>query len=504
MKKKHWILFAFLCVLALCLSVSACAGEIVWEDSWGFEEVEGGYKVYRSPYGYPDTDITVPNSCNGKKVVALGNNVNAFLMAHTIRIPDSVRSIDELAFMGNKYLTAISPYPGPFFSVTRLDTDVFLQCTALSKGISGLIKNVTYFGDHVFYECSSIESVELSDHIQHIGSALFKKCYRLKNVRFTKSSKITSIPEQTFYKCEALKSFDIPSQITAIGKFAFYKSGLASITLHEKVEYLDEGAFGDCADLRKAVILNKDCRFHEGAFTSSAGLTLYGYEGSTAQAYAAEHGLGFKVLRRISFKPAGGAGKMAAVQVEDGTKYRLPACAFTAPQGKQFVRWDKGAPGTEITVTGDIVLTAQWKTNQLTVSGGVYQLNHTKKTATLIRPADKNIKKLSVPSSVSADGRSFKVTAIKARSFKGLKKLAAVTIGKNVTKIGSSAFEGCKKLKTIVIKNTKMKKSGFGSKCFSSIAAKAVIKVPKSVLAQYKTWITTRAKPPKHSSIKKN
>ena len=60
MKKKYWILFAFLCVLALCLSVSACAGEIVWEDSWGFEEVEGGYKVYRSPYGFPGTDITVP------------------------------------------------------------------------------------------------------------------------------------------------------------------------------------------------------------------------------------------------------------------------------------------------------------------------------------------------------------------------------------------------------------------------------------------------------------
>ena len=29
----------------------------------------------------------------------------------------------------------------------------------------------------------------------------------------------------------------------------------------------------------------------------------------------------------------------------------------------------------------------------------------------------------------------------------------------------------------------------------AGIAAKAVIKVPRSVLAQYKTWITTRAKP---------
>ena len=44
-------------------------------------------------------------------------------------------------------------------------------------------------------------------------------------------------------------------------------------------------------------------------------------------------------------------------------------------------------------------------------------------------------------------------------AFKDMKKLATLTIGKNVAKIGASAFEGCEKLKTVTIKNDKLKKA---------------------------------------------
>ena len=63
----------------------------------------------------------------------------------------------------------------------------------------------------------------------------------------------------------------------------------------------------------------------------------------------------------VSFNANGGSGSMAGVVLGDGAQYTLPACTFTAPSGKEFDKWDKGAPGTRITVTADTTLKAQWK-----------------------------------------------------------------------------------------------------------------------------------------------
>ncbi len=70
----------------------------------------------------------------------------------------------------------------------------------------------------------------------------------------------------------------------------------------------------------------------------------------------------------VSLDPAGGSGTMADVSVTEGEKYTLPECSFTPPEGKAFDKWDLGAPGEEIDVTGDLVLKAVWKTATYTVS----------------------------------------------------------------------------------------------------------------------------------------
>lgn len=63
----------------------------------------------------------------------------------------------------------------------------------------------------------------------------------------------------------------------------------------------------------------------------------------------------------IYIQPNGGTGYMPDPQVEAGSTYTLPACGFDPPEGKVFDRWDLGAPGTVITVNGDITINALWK-----------------------------------------------------------------------------------------------------------------------------------------------
>lgn len=151
----------------------------------------------------------------------------------------------------------------------------------------------------------------------------------------------------------------------------------------------------------------------------------------------------------------------------------------------------------------DFVVDVLILADQITVSGGVYQLNHAKLTATLISAADKNAKKLTIPNTVSANGKTYKVTEIKSKACSGMKKLATVTIGANVNKIGAQAFAKCKKLSKITIKNARMAKNGFGSKCFSGIKSKAAFKVPKKMVEKYKDWILKNGKAPKNSKITK-
>jgi hypothetical protein len=63
-------------------------------------------------------------------------------------------------------------------------------------------------------------------------------------------------------------------------------------------------------------------------------------------------------------------------------------------------------------------------------------------------------KKISVPSTVKAGGKKYKVVSIAAGAFKGNKKITKITIGSNVTSIGKKAFYNCKNLGDITIDAT--------------------------------------------------
>jgi len=148
------------------------------------------------------------------------------------------------------------------------------------------------------------------------------------------------------------------------------------------------------------------------------------------------------------------------------------------------------------------VVIAAEPVGEVTVSGGVYRLDHQKLTAELIRPSDPDAKKLSIPAKVSANDRKYKVTAVGAQACKGMKKLTTLSVGSNVATIGAGAFEDCGKLKTVTINSAKMKKSGFGSGCFRNINAKAVFKVPAKALKDYKKWIINKGGAPEKVKVK--
>lgn len=61
----------------------------------------------------------------------------------------------------------------------------------------------------------------------------------------------------------------------------------------------------------------------------------------------------------VTFDPNGGAGNMDSVTVSTGS-YTLPENGFIAPEGKAFNGWDRGSAGSNINISENITLLAQW------------------------------------------------------------------------------------------------------------------------------------------------
>ena len=91
---------------------------------------------------------------------------------------------------------------------------------------------------------------------------------------------------------------------------------------------------------------------------------------------------------------------------------------------------------------------------------------------------------IAVPAKVTYGGKTYKVTAIRAKAFYNNRNIKKVTIGNNVRTIGKHAFRNCRNLRTINIKSKVLKKAG--AACFKGIHKKAVIKVPAKKLKAYK------------------
>lgn len=253
----------------------------------------------------------------------------------------------------------------------------------------------------------------------------------------------------------------------------------------------------------------------------------------------------------VGFDTQGGS-KVETAAVVEGSKVTVPADPTKA--GYKFAGWYADKEYTKAydfntPVTKDVTLFAKWEkeetpstekpsteapstekpsteqpttqtpTTQATpaavgtttkTSVGTYKVtasSASKKTVAFTKAASKSVKKVTIPSTVTVNGVSYKVTKIAdnafsgckkmtkvtipstvteigASSFKNCTKLTSVTIPKNVTKIGKNAFSGDKKLKTVTIKSTKVKT--IGKNAFKGIAGKSTIKVPKSKKKAYK------------------
>ena len=237
---------------------------------------------------HPNTkfiDDSAFNNCSRLTTVSLPDNViiigsNAFLNCTaltSITIPESVIKIKQTAFGGcsaltNIYFNAIdcdveyrifdncgTSENGIYVSigskVTSISDNMFSNLTSLKSVSFAYNSECSYIGERAFYNCSSLQSINIPSGVTIIKDETFMGCTSLLSVTFLSENQLLCIGAKAFYNCSSLSTINIPETLTELGAKAFYGcSSLKEIHVPIGVTYIYDKTFYGCDSLEQITL----------------------------------------------------------------------------------------------------------------------------------------------------------------------------------------------------------------------------------------------------------
>lgn len=472
--------------------------------------------------------LTLPNSV---KYLRLGDGV-AY-----VKILDAIK-VDDLSTWCNMTLLLWSAQ-NPFYWGAKLYvkgvevkggmtipsgvTKIRDYCFNGYKGITSVKfpSTITSIGYYAFAG-SGLTSVEIPNTITSLGAA-FVGCTALKSVKLP--SNITSL-EKTFLDCSALTSIEIPSSVTHLGSLTFYGTSLTQVYIPTPVKEMEGWIFP--TTLNKVYVDDLDAfsrintyddeeMRHLNPFSapytlicgkpvteitipddmtriSDVYIDILGIEKVNLPASITDYGAAFRKspvrqIRNNSNNPGNiqyipltdwaarsrGTGDESAIAFEETDK---TTCVVVVPYGcvdtyKANQYWSQYP-----NITDNSFVDAKGYTYVLYDDG----------TAMIVAAPSVNDLEgaVVVPSEVTDEGKTYKVTGIGEKAFEGRRYMTSVTIPSTIESIGDNAFEDCynsgdeQGLKTVVFSGESKLKS-IGKYAFSGCNALESISIPGSV-----------------------
>ena len=476
---------------------------------WGAFSVinaNGGNSVDGDYYTRYTDEITdnggIKNIILPKSVKTIGSS--AFFGQRNVKkivIPKSVTSIQGQAFQMIPALEELEVYASLDMVSGSSFNEVFWSNTRNDSTITGKLKKVILgesysatgkIGSALFYGLDFDEIDIQMNNIQNLGSSMFMKNKKLKSFTVPKTVKV--INQAAFYETTALKEITIPKNVQTMDVEAFRKSGLEKIWILNKDLVIKEPTTEDVTEEESAaktkVYIYDPKETVKDFIAIPKDVTIYGYAGSTAEAYAKQNGNKFVAINpenKVIFDSVGGS-KVEEQTIECGEFAKKPA--DPAKEGYTFKGWYTNKECTNAfdfdkdSIKEETTLYAKWEKNpsskpetkpaikknaKVTRGKYIYKVTSVTKNQTGTVQVcgfakGKKAATIAIPSTITINGKKFKVTSIAPKAFLKNKTVKKVVIGNNVKVVGTKAFYNAKKLHTITIgKNvTTIKSQAFG------------------------------------------
>lgn len=155
-----------------------------------------------------------------------------------------------------EHITAVEVQEG----VTELCDYALAECSKVTR--ISLPSTLSFFGTQVLYRCDSLTSITVAEGnptYHSAGNCLIKTISRTLLAGCSASQipadgSITTIEDYAFAHCRTLTGITLPEGITAIGSYAFYGTGLTTVTIPGSTTHLGEAAFSSCPNLARIAV----------------------------------------------------------------------------------------------------------------------------------------------------------------------------------------------------------------------------------------------------------
>jgi hypothetical protein len=398
----------------------------------------------------PDNLTVIGNSmfygCTALKNVELPSTLeqigpNAFRectsLTLTSGLPDALTKIDNYAFSG---CTALTGAISLSRSIDYLGSYVF-QNTGITTVIYNAIASGNSLGGSIFYGCTSLENVSITDNAVALGTSMFQGCTKLSAI--TIPTNITIILNSAFSGCSALKSITIPSSVTSIGTGVF--SGCTSLTevnIECAMDTLSSSFFSGCTSLATITLPDGLRSIGSNVFSGCTNLKTLDSWPTTPLTSIGSGAFRNTKLTSLTIAKETDVANDVFIEIENFT---LSCYAASSAFGSAANSKIKGENISIILLDGDSVT----KANGLWISDGVlFYYDGSGESVTIPESVTKIAERVFSPGNDNVLSGS-----VNSRLYAGTAPLTSVTFPASLTEIGSGAFLGSTLTSVIIPEN---------------------------------------------------